>query len=134
MGALQIATRAAVKTLTWTFRRGAVGRTIARTVAKVATRALKYAGIPLRDPALTDLFGLRPTSSGVWVDEHSAMSVSAFFSGVAHIAATMAMLGISCVETLRNGSQQLDQEHVGTEFFRDGPSPYTTPFQFIELL
>ena len=63
-----------------------------RQFRKLALRAAKYAGIPLRDPALVAMLGTQPTSSGVDVDEHESLNYSAFWAGVNLIASNAAAL------------------------------------------
>lgn len=105
-----------------------------RLVSKLATRALVYAGIPLRDPALYDLFGMRMTQAGVHVDENTALNFSAYYSGVNLIASTIAMLELAVVDVDDKGQETVSTEAIGTEFFRDGPNPNMTPQCFMELV
>jgi HK97 family phage portal protein len=107
--------------------------TIAVWTMRQAARALKYAGIPLRDPALIDLFGVKQTQSGVHIDEYSAMNFSAYYSGVNLIASVIAMMGVELVKFSDKGVQP-QPLHVATVLFRDGPNPHMTPYGFIEML
>lgn len=92
---------------------------------------MKYAGIPLRDPALAQLFGVRETTSGVYVDEHSANSMAAYFSGVNLIANSMAMLPFN-VQTKKLGSKgyAINYDHIGTHLLNIRPNVYDTPVLF----
>lgn len=105
-----------------------------RQVARGAARALKYAGIPLRDPALIELFGPgRASLAGVNVDEHTADSFSAYFSGVQLISNTIAMLPLECCKKTSKGLV-VDEEHRITVLFRDGPNPILSPFDLTQMM
>lgn len=110
-------------------------RTIRSFFKSIITRGIKYAGIPLRDPALVDLFGFRQNQSGVHVDEYTALNFSAYYSGVRLIATTIAMLPFS-VYTCDDKTGQVvkDPLHFATKLFATKVNPVTTPFSLMEQL
>lgn len=61
-------------------------------VGRLAKRAAKYAGIPLRDPALVQMLGSQPTSSGVDVDENLATNLSSIWAGATLISTSLAAM------------------------------------------
>ena len=92
----------------------------------VGKRALKYAGIPLRDKALVELFGYKQNQSGVNVDENNAESVSAYFSGVTLISNVVGMLPTAVYKKEKNGGYSVDETHQCTNLFRNTLNANTT--------
>jgi HK97 family phage portal protein len=107
-----------------------------RAVRSLATRALKYAGMPLRDPALVAMFGHdQEVTSGVTVDEDSALSHSAVFSAVSLISNAIAMMPMQVVK--RNpsfGDELVEREHIVNHLLSCQPNAYQTPFVFHQTL
>ena len=112
-----------------------VQRSVRRIASFVAKRALSYAGIPLRDPALMELFGMSGrTPAGVYVDERSANTLAAYYRGVALISSTVAMLRFECVQVSEEYGVIPDPDHISNEFFNIEPNPNMTWFQFAEMM
>lgn len=62
-------------------------------------RAVKWAGVPLRDPALVSLFGKRETESGTVVDEVTALNFSAVWAAVRVLSESLASLPVTILKT-----------------------------------
>jgi HK97 family phage portal protein len=106
-----------------------------RAARWIVRRALSYAGVPLRDPALMELFGRNTrTQAGVYVDENSAPTLAAYYRGVALIASTVAMLRFECIRNTAKEGAVRASGHVANEFFDDAPNANMTWFQFAEML
>lgn len=104
-------------------------------VAKwVAKRALKYAGVPLRDPALVAMFGRNESSSGIDVTEESAMSCGAVFSAINLISSAVASLPKHVyMRQAAEGSDGVNADHNVERLFAN-PNPYMTDYVFTETL
>lgn len=108
---------------------------IRRAFQWLAFRALSYAGIPMRDPAVAQLFGYRGiTTSGVYVDESNANTFSAYYRGVSLIACSIAMLRFECVRVNNSEGTVYDPRHLSNAFFAKQPNPNMSWFQFAEML
>jgi HK97 family phage portal protein len=99
----------------------------------VAARASKYAGIPLRDPALVAMLGNQPVTAGVDVDEQSALGSSAVWQAVTLIASNVAAMPCVLFETRTTGRVEAtgDPAH---ELMLLAPNDEQTPFIFVETL
>jgi len=101
----------------------------------VAKRALKYAGVPLRDPALIELFGMKgQTQAGLYVDENNAYNYAAYFRGVNLIARSIALVLWSVWKEGREEGDAPEFDHNTNLFFSVGPNPNMTWFQFTDML
>lgn len=104
-----------------------------RTVRKLVSRAAKYAGIPLRDPALVAMLGSQPTSSGVDVDNNEALNYSPFWAAVNLIASNAAALPSIPYERRKNGHYEA-QEHPSWPLLLVCPNMEYSPYTFKETL
>lgn len=99
---------------------------------RMALRAAKYAGIPLRDPALVALLGHQPSASGIDVDESTAMNYSAVFQAVNIISQSIATLPI---EMYRRGQVgEVEKNHPLSHLLRVCPNYEMTSVVFHETL
>jgi HK97 family phage portal protein len=104
-----------------------------RQVRKVAKRAAKYAGIPLRDPALVAMLGNQPTASGVDVDENTALNYSAVWAAVNVIASNVAALPPIPYE-IRDGGHYEAVDTPAHTLLLNSPNDEMTPYVFHETL
>lgn len=108
------------------------GQRVARWVAR---RALSYAGVPLRDPALMELFGMRGrATSGVYVDETNALTLAAYYRAISLISSTIAMLRFECVVKSKGKGTVRAEGHLANDFFDIEPNQNMTWFQLAEML
>lgn len=106
------------------------GQRIARAIAR---RSLKYAGVPLRDPALVAMFGMRDSSAGVNVNEDTALNFSAVFSAVNLISSTTALLPFNLYDAKpKQGEDAIARMHIANHLLSVKPNDYTTPFVFFQ--
>lgn len=106
------------------------GQRVARAVAR---RSLKYAGIPLRDPALVAMFGLKESTSGINVTEDTAMNFSAVFSAVNLISSTTALLPFNLYDSKpKDGEDAIVRNHITNHLLSVKPNDYCTPFVFMQ--
>jgi HK97 family phage portal protein len=100
-------------------------------------RAAKYAGIPLRDPALVAMLGNVPTAAGMDVDEATALNCSAVWQAVTLLSSSVASLPVE-VKTLdadgEDKDEAIDTNHPVYHLLNRQPNPYMTPFTFHETL
>lgn len=104
-----------------------------RQVRRFVKRAAKYAGIPLRDPALVAMLGNQPASSGVDVDQDTALNYSALWAAVNVIASNVAALPAIPYEIRKDGHY----EAVNTpahRFLLTAPNDEMTPYTFTETV
>lgn len=101
---------------------------------RLGVRALKYAGIPLRDKALIDLFGVKTNQSGVTIDEHSAETFSAYYSGVTLLANVVSMLPTAVYEESETGGYEIKPLHMGTRLFKNRSNANMTTVTMKEML
>lgn len=104
-----------------------------RLIRRMAKRAAKYAGIPLRDPALVAMLGSQPTSSGVDVDNHEALNYSAFWAAVNLIASNAAALPSIPYERRKNGHYEA-QDHPAWPLLLVCPNLEYSPYTFKETM
>ncbi len=104
-----------------------------RAVRSMAQRAAKYAGIPLRDPALVMMLGNQPTAAGVDVDNNTAMASSAVWQAVGLISSNIAaMPPVPYTATGTGRTEAID--HYSHDLLLSEPNPEMTPFIFYETL
>lgn len=113
------------KNLSW------MGRNVWRPLA---LRSLKYAGIPLRDPGLAELFGVAPTAAGVHVDEHNVTSLASYFSAVQLIASSVARVNFELLQIAKENSVKVvdDPTEIPNRLLRYKPNKNYTPYSLIE--
>lgn len=104
-----------------------------RQVRRLVRRAAKYAGIPLRDPALVAMLGNQPTASGVDVDEHVALNYSAVWAATNVISSNVAALPPVPYEVRKDGHYEA-QDHPAWKLLMVSPNPEMTPYTFHETL
>lgn len=104
-----------------------------KQIGKLARRAAKYAGIPLRDPALVAMLGQQPSSAGVDVDEFVALNYSFVWAATQVISSNVAALPPIPYEIRADGHY----EAVDCPAYRMlllSPNPEMTPYVFHETL
>lgn len=86
--------------------------------------------VSISDPAFVDFFGLGRTGTGVFVNEHTALTLSAVWRAVSLISGTVAGLPLKTFRTLPDDTR----ERVGS--FLDNPAGPNgmTVFAWVELL
>lgn len=102
-----------------------------RVLIGTAVRALKYAGIPLRDPALRVIFGRNESTSGVDVNEDTALGISAVWSAINLISSTVGMMPMKLVE--KEPGVKADgglKHHIAAHLVGVAPNKYATPIVF----
>jgi len=85
-----------------------------------------------RDPALAELFGVRPAAAGVDVSERTAISWPALSCGIRLIAETIGMLPVDVCRRRDRGRDILDNHPAARVL--DDPNPEQTAFEFKEML
>ena len=105
-----------------------------RIIGRTGLRAMKYAGIPLRDPALVALFGRQDSYAGMDVDEDTAMNFSAVWSAVSLIAATRAMLPLRVYKLDSKTPDATDREHIVDQLLNVTPNECMTPYTCAEAI
>lgn len=105
-----------------------------RFIGRIGIRALKYAGIPMRDKTLVELFGYKQNQSGVNVDENSAESFSAYYSGVTLLGNIIGMLPTAVYDKQKGGGYALCETHTCTELFRNSINAHMTPVTVKEMV
>lgn len=104
---------------------------VQRFARAIARRSLKYAGIPLRDPALVAMFGLKESTAGVNVTEDTSLNFSAVYSAVNLISNTFAMLPFNLYDKKpRQGEESIINNHICNYLLSTKPNDYCTPFVF----
>jgi len=104
-----------------------------KQVRKVAKRAAKYAGIPLRDPALVAMLGNQPTASGVDVDENTALNYSAVWAAVSVISSNVAALPPIPYEKRADGNYEAEGTPAH-KLLLTSPNEEMTPYVFHETI
>jgi HK97 family phage portal protein len=107
---------------------------IQRTIGSVALRALKYSGIPLRDPALVQLFGTQATSSGANVDEDTALNFSAVWSAISLISGSAAYLPACVIRNNSGSTDPYDHDHNVAKLLNVSPNKNSIAFTLRETL
>lgn len=105
-----------------------------RLMLRVMMRAAKYAGMPLRDPALVAMFGREPTASGAEVDEITAMNTSAVWQATNLISSSVASLPIMVNDISDDNPHHVGWSEPGQRLLGVEPNPEMTPFIFKETL
>lgn len=104
-----------------------------RLVRRFALRAAKYAGIPLRDPALVAMLGNQPTAAGVDVDEIAALNYSAVWAAVNCLASGVASLPPVPYRRVKGGHREA-WEMPAWKLLLISPNPEMSPYTFHETL
>lgn len=100
-------------------------------IGRLMVRAAKFAGIPLRDPALVAMFGGGETAAGVDVDERNALNISAVWAANRLLSESVAQL--PCVPFReKDGDRQEQVDHPVHALLTEQPNPEMTPFSFFE--
>ncbi len=100
----------------------------------LAIRSLKYAGIPLRDPGLAELFGVAPTNAGVHVDEQNVTSLASYFSACQLIASSVARVNFELLQVAKQDSVTVinDSSEIANRLLKFKPNKNYTPYSLIE--
>ncbi len=98
-----------------------------RTALWFAKRAVKLAGLPLRDPSITTIFGYQDTASGIAVTEWTAMNYSAFWAANRVIGEAVACLPLGLYKKLDNGAKKQITDHPVVPIIEVAPNPEMTP-------
>lgn len=101
---------------------------VQRTLGKIFARSMKYAGVPLRDPALASLFGFTNTTAGIHVNEDVASTIAAYTCGVTLIADCIAMMELKVQHSDGKGGWVDENDHLGTLLMNVVPNPNTIPY------
>jgi HK97 family phage portal protein len=101
---------------------------------KIAYRAAKFAGIPLRDPALVKMLGGQPTDSGVDIDERLALNISAVWQAVNIISGPLASLPLYVYEQTGPDTRKVAHDHPAHQLLHEQPNDEMTPIVFHETL
>jgi HK97 family phage portal protein len=104
-----------------------------RQFRSLVRRAAKYAGIPLRDPALVAMLGSQPSASGVDVDENTALTYSAVWQAITLISSNVAALP-PVPQQKQGDSWQEAAGHPAYSLLLESPNDEMTPFVFHETL
>src|SRR6185437_10028425 len=110
----------------------ALRRAFRRAMLGTAKRSLKYAGVPLRDPALVAIFGRNDVTAGVDVTEDTALNNSAVFSAINLISSTVGMMPMKLQEKDPKAvtPNPLVENHVVNYLVSVAPNRFVTPFVF----
>lgn len=104
-----------------------------RTIGRAMLRAAKYAGIPLRDPALVAMLGSQPSAAGVDVDENTAMNYSAVYSAIDVISSTTGAMPVAPYKATGK-AWNVDTKHPAYYRLRISPNDRMTPGVFHETM
>jgi HK97 family phage portal protein len=99
-----------------------------------AFRSIRLGPWSTGDPKLRELFGGRPASSGVSVNEDSALTFSAWWCAVSTIAADVAGLPLFLYKRLQDGDREEFVAHPNHRLVHDAPNPEMTSIVFRETL
>jgi len=91
-----------------------------------AMRALWTGPLTLKSPEIARLIGSTPVSSGVSVDEHTALTIAAVWSAVALIADDIASLPLMLYKRLPTGGKDRFESHRLYRLLHDAPNPEMT--------
>jgi HK97 family phage portal protein len=93
-----------------------------------AIRSFTLGPFSPKDPELARLFGGRSTTSGVSVNENTALNYSAVWAAVALISDDVASLPLMLYRKLPNGGRDKYESHPLYELLHDTPNPEMTSF------
>lgn len=88
----------------------------------------------LKDPALIDVMGGRPTSTGLRVSEDTALNCAAFYAGVRVLSETFASLPSITYRRLPSGGKERAFNHFLYPLLHDLPNPEITSFEMRETM
>lgn len=94
-------------------------------------RASKFGGLPLRDPALVQLFGGRDVMAGVDVNEKTALNLSTVWACVRLISESKASMPIDIVRAESSDHHTVVADIPQAEVLKN-PNPHMTAFSFHE--
>lgn len=100
-------------------------REIVGSVKKSLGFGVEKKSIPLSDPALAELFGALPTSSGVSVTAHTALRVPAVLQAVRLIAETVGSLPCKLYRDA-DGSKEAAKDHAGNRLAHNRVNSWTS--------
>jgi HK97 family phage portal protein len=105
-----------------------------RIIGRMAVRALKYAGIPLRDPALKQMFGVMESDAGIEVNEDTARNCSAVWSAISLISSATASLPFRVYYKDDNRPDPVCHDHVVNTLLNVSPNEQAMAYTFREVL
>lgn len=95
---------------------------------------MRSASYGLKDPALGELFGGRPTASGQHVTADTAMRVSAVYACVTVLSQTLAMLPKHVKELRADGGKDLLKNHRLYKLIHNRPNRWQSAFEYFEMM
>jgi HK97 family phage portal protein len=101
---------------------------------KEAMRAYWMGPITSSDPRAREFFGGPPTSTGVAVDEFSALNYSAVFAAVGLISSQVGNLPLVLYRKVGEGGKERFDRHPLYRLIHDRPNPDMSSFVFRETL
>jgi HK97 family phage portal protein len=104
---------------------------IREAIQNVALRMLKWSGVHPSDPAVTAMFGMQPSSSGVDVNEVTAMTYSAVFAANRVISETLGSLPCITYKSSKKG-KSIAYDHPAYRLLAEEPNPEMSPLQLFE--
>lgn len=97
-------------------------------------RAIKISAKYPRDPALLDWFTSEDDDTGLDVNSHTAMTLSAVFSAVDLLSKSMAMLPAFIYERLPDGGKRQASEDPLHVILHSQPNAHQSPYEFKYLM
>lgn len=89
----------------------------------------------LNNPNVGSALGLLgPSTSGVYIDEHTAQNISTVYACITIISQTLASLPIGCFRKEKNDSRVADDQHPANWLFNKSPDDVMTSFMFRETM
>lgn len=86
-----------------------------------------------RDPALAEIFGVRPAAAGIDISERTVLSWTALTSGIRLLAETVGWLPLDVCRHLQPRGRQVLRDHWAAMLL-DFPNPEITTIEFKELI
>jgi HK97 family phage portal protein len=87
-----------------------------------------------KDRAIAQYFGGRPASSGVSVNDATALNYSAWWAGVRLVSGSVASLPLKLYRYLPDGGRQIFDTHPLYRIVSDSPNPEMSAYTFRETL
>jgi HK97 family phage portal protein len=97
-------------------------------------RSLRLGPYHLKDPKLAEIFGGRPSFSGVSVNEHTALNYAAVWAAVTLIAGDVGSLPLHFYKRLKDGGKERYTDHPLYYLLHDAPNPEMSSMIFRETL
>lgn len=104
-------------------------------LSRLIQRAFVYDPVAARDPALAVLFGGNAnTNAGVPVNQNTAQTLAAYYSGVQLIASTLACMSLEVIERDEDEGDVATTDHPLADLLLRAPNPLYTAFQWKERM